>query len=62
MIPSLAYTMKCPQCGYKKRVRPKSDVIAFSDMVKLCPKCKTYMEKQDESALEKLVGRLLPKF
>jgi len=60
MIPISAYTVQCPQCGYKKRVRPKSDVLPA--VLNICPKCKVCMEKAEESALDKLLGRLFPRF
>ena len=54
MIAPQPFKYKCPQCGYTKVVKPKSDVINPIDMLNICPKCKSKMDKSELSLLDKL--------
>ena len=45
MIAPKPFKFKCPQCGYSKIVRPKSDVLNPTDWNSICPKCKATMNK-----------------
>jgi len=58
MIAPQAYKLKCPKCGYSKTVKPKSDVLNPTDMLKVCPKCKVAMKREELSGLSKLFGNL----
>ncbi len=57
------YRLKCPKCGYSKRVQLSGDCLPGtpSDMWALtrsCPMCKSTMEREelvDESLLEKVL-------
>jgi Zn finger protein HypA/HybF involved in hydrogenase expression len=48
------FKYKCPQCGYSKIVKPKSDVFDPRDMFNICPKCKSEMERQNLNFIDKL--------
>ena len=54
MIKPKPFKYKCPQCGYSKIVRPKSDVIEPMNMMGICPKCKTRMTKKELNLLDKI--------
>lgn len=54
MIAPQPFKFKCPQCGYSKVVKPKSDVINPMDLMNICPKCKSKMERVDLNIIEKL--------
>lgn len=58
MIAPQPYKLKCPQCGYSKTIRPKSDVLNPTDMLKICPKCKVAMERVELSGLSKAFWNL----
>lgn len=54
MIAPQPFKHKCKQCGYSKVVKPKSDVINPMDLMNICPKCKSKMERVDLNIIEKL--------
>jgi len=54
MIRPQPFKYKCTQCGYSKIVKPKSDVIDLRDMMNICPKCKSKMDKQSLNFIDKL--------
>ncbi|MEW6552223.1 MAG: hypothetical protein AB1389_08870 [Campylobacterota bacterium] len=57
MIPPPPFKYVCPQCGYSKIVKPKSDVIDPKDMiVGFCPKCKIRMDKKLMGALDNILS------
>ncbi len=53
MIKPQPFKFKCIQCGYSKIVTPKSDVLNPADMISICPKCKSKMEKVKLNFLKK---------
>jgi Zn finger protein HypA/HybF involved in hydrogenase expression len=57
MIAPKPFKFKCPQCGYSKIVRPKSDVLNPTDWNSICPKCKATMNKVELSLLDKIFWR-----
>jgi len=54
MIAPQPFKFKCPQCGFSKVVKPKSDVVNPMDMMNICPECKSQMKKVPLSLLDKL--------
>ncbi len=54
MIAQKPFKYKCPECGYSKIVKPKSDVVDPRDMINICPKCKAKMEKKNLNFIDKL--------
>ncbi len=58
MIAPQPFKYKCPKCGYSKIVKPKSDVIDLVEMLNICPKCKSEMERVELNILETIVVKL----
>lgn len=58
MIAPQPFKYKCPKCGYSKIVKPKSDVIDLVEMLNICPKCKSEMERVELNILETVVVKL----
>ena len=56
MIQPQPFKYVCPKCGYTKVVKPKSDVLNPMDMLDICPKCKSKMERKELGLLDKLLG------
>lgn len=54
MIKPQPFKYKCPQCGYSKVVKPKSDVLNQMDMINICPKCKATMEREELNIIDKV--------
>ncbi len=54
MIKPQPFKYQCPQCGYSKIVKPKSDALNPVDWINSCPKCKTHMNKMKLNLLEKI--------
>ncbi len=54
MIAPQPFKYKCPQCGYSKVIKPKSDAINPMDINNICPKCKSKMERESLNILDKL--------
>ena len=51
MIQPKPFTLKCPKCGWSKKMKPQSDVVDMSwglEYMK-CPKCGTPTERIEES-------------
>ena len=48
------FKYKCPNCGYSKVVKPKSDALNPTDWINICPKCKTEMTRQELNIFEKI--------
>ena len=59
MIAPQPFKYKCPKCGYNKIVKPKSDVIDLVEMLNICPKCKSEMDRVELGILEKTVEKIL---
>ena len=55
MIAPKPFKYKCPQCGYSKVVKPKSDVLNPMDYLNSCPKCKSQMDRVELNILDKVV-------
>jgi len=53
MIAPQSFKYKCPQCGYSKVVKPKSDAINPMDINNICPKCKAKMDKKNLNIMDK---------
>ena len=51
------FKYKCPQCGYSKVVKPKSDALNPMEMLSICPKCKSQMDKVELNILEEVVSK-----
>ena len=51
MIQPKPFTLKCPKCGWSKRMYPQSDVFDLSWGIEYlkCPKCGTPTERIEES-------------
>ena len=47
------FTLKCPKCGWKKRIQPRSDLFDESWGISSlqCPKCGTHTERTTEESL-----------
>ena len=47
MIQPKPFTLKCPNCGWSKRIHPKSDVVDISWGIEYlkCPQCGTPTER-----------------
>ena len=58
MIAPQPFKYKCPKCGYSKIVKPKSDVMDLVEMLNICPKCKSEMERVELNILETVVVKL----
>lgn len=58
MIAPQPFIFECPKCGYSKIVKPKSDVINSIEMMGICPKCKTKMERKELDGLSKIFWNL----
>ena len=45
------FTLKCPKCGWSKRIRPKSDVVDMSWGLAYvqCPECGASTERVEEA-------------
>ena len=58
MVKPRPYLIQCENCGYKKLVRPESDVFPSKDMLLTsCPKCGGEMKIVTiESAVDKLLA------
>lgn len=54
MIAPKPFKYKCPQCGYSKVVKPKSDALNPVDFVDICPKCKAKMERINLNFIDKI--------
>ncbi len=50
MIQPKPFTLKCPNCNWSKRIRPKSDVVdaSWGMQYAVCPKCGTKTERSNE--------------
>jgi DNA-directed RNA polymerase subunit RPC12/RpoP len=51
------YKLVCPNCGFSKIVKIKSDVLSPKDimsMSKKCPKCSSEMEKRELDIFDKI--------
>ncbi len=57
MIRPKAFKYKCPNCGYSKIVKPKSDALTPLDFISICPKCNNQMERKELNAVEKIFWR-----
>ena len=51
------FKYKCPNCGYSKIVKPKSDVINPIEWNNICPKCQNPMERKELNIIEKIFWR-----
>jgi DNA-directed RNA polymerase subunit RPC12/RpoP len=49
-----AFKYKCPECGYSKVVKPKSDVFPQAHMLGIFPKCKATMSKKELNIFDKM--------
>jgi Zn finger protein HypA/HybF involved in hydrogenase expression len=58
MIAPPPYKLKCPKCGYSEVVKPKSDVLNPTDILRVCPKCNTKMEKVEMNILEEVIAKM----
>jgi DNA polymerase III alpha subunit (gram-positive type) len=58
MIQPQPFKYVCPKCGYSKIVKPKSDVINPMDMISVCPKCQTKMEKKAMNIFDNITSIL----
>ncbi len=56
MIKPEPFKFLCPQCGYSKIVKPKSDVLNSIAMINICPQCKSKMELKKLNIVDKLFG------
>lgn len=56
MIQPQPFKFVCPKCGYSKTVKPKSDVLNPMDMMDICPKCKSKMEKKELNAFDNITS------
>ena len=54
MIAPKPFKFKCSKCGYSKIVKPKSDVVDPRDMMNICPKCNTKMNRKELNILDKI--------
>ncbi len=54
MIQPQPFKYQCPQCGYSKLVKPRSDVLNLIEMSNICPKCNTKMEKKELTTFDNL--------
>ncbi|MEA3498000.1 MAG: hypothetical protein U9R16_02960 [Campylobacterota bacterium] len=55
MIAPKPFKHKCSECGHTKIVKPKSDVLNPTDWIKICPKCKAEMTKQELNIFERFL-------
>ena len=58
MIQAKPFKYKCPECGYSKVVKPKSDVVNPMDFLSTCPKCKTAMQKVSLNVFDVILSPL----
>ena len=58
MIAPQPFKYKCPQCGYSKVVKPKSDALSPMEMLSICPKCKVQMDRVELSGFFKILRNL----
>lgn len=56
MIQPRPFKFVCPQCGYSKVVKPKSDALSPLDMMNICPKCQTKMEHKELNAFDLIIS------
>lgn len=56
MIQPQPFKYACPKCGYSKIIKPKSDVLNPMDMMSICPKCETKMERKELTLLDNLLS------
>jgi len=57
MITPLAFKYKClQQCGFSKIVRPKSETLNPKDMLNICSKCKSTMERKELNIFDNIVA------
>jgi transcription elongation factor Elf1 len=56
MVQPQPFKFVCPKCGHTKVVKPKSDALNLLDMINICPKCKSKMERKELGFLDKLFG------
>lgn len=56
MIQPKPFKYICPQCGYSKVVKPKSDVLNPIEMMSICPKCEAKMERKELTLLDNLLS------
>jgi len=54
MIQPKPFKLRCSKCGYKKIIRPKSDVLNPVNLLSVCPKCNDMMTKEELNFLDKL--------
>ena len=60
MMPPEPFKYICKNCSYSKVVKPKSDVLNFSDIISTCPKCNTEMERKELNFLDKFFSSNIP--
>jgi DNA-directed RNA polymerase subunit RPC12/RpoP len=51
------YKLKCPNCGFSKIVKIKSDLLSPTDLINMsdkCPKCSAKMEKKELNIFDKI--------
>ena len=60
MIQPKPFTLKCPKCGWSKKIKPQSDVFDMSWGIeyKVCPKCGTPTEHVEESGTFETIKRM----
>lgn len=58
MIKPKPYKYICPECKYKKVVKPKSDVIHPKDLSSTCPKCFTKMDRKELNVMDEIFNIL----
>jgi endogenous inhibitor of DNA gyrase (YacG/DUF329 family) len=61
MIKPKPFKLTCPNCNYKKVVRPKSDSLDIMDSVQHCPKCETLMKRTEESDTDNMLTNIFTK-
>ena len=50
------FKFQCPNCGYEKIVKLKSDALSPMDFMSTCPKCKSQMNRKELNALDEIVS------
>lgn len=58
MVKPPPYKVRCPECGYSRIIKPKSDVVIEEMMLSICPKCKCSMMREELSGIQKLFVEL----
>ena len=64
-IPPKPFIVKCPNCDWSKKIKPKSDVVDTSWGLEYakCPKCGSKTERIEEadSFIDKIKGKFFSK-